>query len=114
MFLKNPNNWKKEECNLIITREHVAYEPEAAADRTLRALKDGVVKSIDGYDVPIRFETVCIHSDTPGIEAVAPALNNALAPYMLSTTAWALRLVLIVANIVEALKSCIVTPGADS
>ena len=75
------------ECNLIITREHVAYEPEAAADRTLRALKDGVVKSIDGNDVPIRFETVCIHSDTQGIEAVAPALNNALAPYMLSTTA---------------------------
>ena len=63
-----------------------ADKPEAAADRTIRALKDGVVKSIDGNDVPIRFETVCIHSDTPGIETVAPALDNALAPYMPSAT----------------------------
>ena len=71
-----------EECRLIITREHIAYEPEAAAARTVRALTEGLVESVSGKDVPIRFETVCIHSDTPGIEAVAPTLRKALAPYM--------------------------------
>ena len=71
-----------EGCRLIITREHVAYEPEAAAARTLRALREGMVTSVSGNDMPIRFETVCIHSDTPGIEAVAPTLRTALEPYM--------------------------------
>jgi UPF0271 protein len=70
------------ECHLIITREHEAYEPEAAAKRTLRAIEKGKVTSVEGVDVPIRVETVCIHSDTPGIEAVAPVLRDALEPYM--------------------------------
>ena len=70
------------DCNLIITREHEPYEPAAAATRTLRAIEEGMVTSIEGVDVPIRVETVCIHSDTPGIDAVAPVLREALAPHM--------------------------------
>ena len=41
-----------------------------------------MVTSVEGVDVPIRAETVCIHSDTPGIDAVAPVLREALAPHM--------------------------------
>ena len=70
------------DCNLIITREHEPYDPAAAAKRTLRAIEEGTVTSVDGVDVPIRVETVCIHSDTPGIDAVAPVLREALAPHM--------------------------------
>ncbi len=70
------------DCNLIITREHIAYEPEAVAERALRALNEGLVTSIDGTDVPMNYETICIHSDTPGIEEVAPVLNEALSKHM--------------------------------
>ena len=41
-----------------------------------------MVTSMDGVDVPIRVETVCIHSNTPGIDAVAPVLREALTPHM--------------------------------
>ncbi len=68
-------------CGLIITREHEAYEPEPAVKRVLRAIEDGTVASVEGVDMPIKVETVCIHSDTPGIDAVAPALHEALARY---------------------------------
>ena len=42
------------DCNLIITREHEPYDPAAAAKRTLRAIEEGTVTSMDGVDVPIR------------------------------------------------------------
>ena len=64
------------DCNLIITRRHEPYEPAATATRTLRAIEEGMVTSVEGVDVPIRVETVCIHSDTPGIDAVAPVLRE--------------------------------------
>lgn len=70
------------DCNLIITRRHEPYDPAGAARRTLRAIEEGTVTSVDGVDVPIRVETVCIHSDTPGIDAVAPVLREALATHM--------------------------------
>lgn len=65
---------------LIITRSHHAVEPEAAAARARRAVEAGVVASVGGGDVPVRAETVCVHSDTPNAVAVARAVRAALAP----------------------------------
>ena len=36
------------------------------------------MRSVGGRDVPVRFETVCVHSDTPGADALARALREAL------------------------------------
>lgn len=63
---------------LIVTREHPPTDPQAATRRCLRAAREGVVRSVGGRDVPVRFETVCVHSDTPGAEALARALREAL------------------------------------
>ncbi|MGA8644964.1 5-oxoprolinase subunit PxpA [Candidatus Binatus sp.] len=68
--------------SLIITREHAAVAPKVAAERVLRAIKDGVVKSIDGPDVGVRVESVCVHSDTPGAVEVAQAVHECLANYL--------------------------------
>jgi UPF0271 protein len=68
--------------SLIITREHAAVEPKAAAERVLRAVKEGVVKSVDGPDVRVRVESVCVHSDTPGAVEVAKAVHECLADYL--------------------------------
>ena len=65
--------------NVIITREHGAVEPKAAAERVLRAVKEGKVKSIDGVDVPVRADSVCVHSDTQGAAEVARAVRETLA-----------------------------------
>jgi len=68
--------------SLIITREHEAVEPKAAAERALRAVKEGRVKSVDGVDVTVRADCVCVHSDTPGAVEVAKAVRETLASYL--------------------------------
>jgi 5-oxoprolinase (ATP-hydrolysing) subunit A len=67
---------------LIITREHAAVEPKAAADRALRAIREGKVKSVQGPDIPMRADCVCVHSDTPGAVAVAQVVRDAIKPYL--------------------------------
>ncbi|SJZ30742.1 UPF0271 protein [Enhydrobacter aerosaccus] len=65
---------------LVITREHAAVDPQDAARRVLRALHEGKVTALDGHDVPVRAQSVCVHSDTPGSLAVAKAVFEALQP----------------------------------
>lgn len=67
---------------LIITREHVAWDPELAAKRTLRAITEKKVKTIDGNDIPMVADCICVHSDTPGAVAVAKAVKEAIKPYL--------------------------------
>jgi UPF0271 protein len=67
---------------LIITREHHAVDPTAAAERCVRAVEEAKVKSTAGNDVPVRAEAVCVHSDTPNAVDIAKAVNEALKPYM--------------------------------
>jgi UPF0271 protein len=64
--------------SLIITREHEAVDPARAAARVVRALKEGKVKSVQGPDVSLRTDIVCVHSDTPGAVNVAKAVRAAL------------------------------------
>jgi UPF0271 protein len=41
-------------------------DSEQAARRVVAMLKDGYVISIDGKQVPVQAETICVHGDTPG------------------------------------------------
>ena len=41
------------------------HDPEAAASRVLRMLQEKIVVAIDGTELPIEAETVCVHGDTP-------------------------------------------------
>jgi UPF0271 protein len=72
----------RKDGNLIITREHDAVDPKAAAERVRRAVIEGKVKSVDGTDVPVRAECVCVHSDTPNAVEVAKAVHEELAAYL--------------------------------
>jgi UPF0271 protein len=65
--------------SLIITREHHAVDPAAAAARCLRAVREGKVKSIAGNDLPVRADAICVHSDTPTAVEVAKAVREALS-----------------------------------
>lgn len=66
------------EGQIIITREHAAIDADAAAARTLRAIAEGRVEAVDGTDIAIRADSVCVHSDTPGAVAVAEAVRKIL------------------------------------
>ena len=68
--------------NLVITREHEAVDPTAAAVRCVRAIEQGTVRATDGSDVPVRAEAIAVHSDTPGAVLVAKAVRTAVAAYL--------------------------------
>lgn len=62
--------WRIEDCG---------GTPEGIAQRTVRALVEGRVAAADGQEVKgIEFETVCVHSDTPGASAIARAVKYEL------------------------------------
>lgn len=52
--------------------------PEAAAAQAVSIVRDGVVRSHDGVDVPVIADTLCIHGDTPGAAGIAAAVREAL------------------------------------
>ena len=71
-----------DEGGLIITREHVAYDPKQAAEGAIRVVTEGTAKSINGKDIPMRADCVCVHSDTPGAVDLAKAVHEALQPWL--------------------------------
>ena len=54
------------------------HDPKEAADRVLRMLREGNVRSVDGQDVEVRGETICVHGDTPGAVEFARELRTRL------------------------------------
>lgn len=55
----------------------VLSSPQQAASQAL-ALASGSVTAIDGTQLPLQVDTLCIHSDTPGAPAIARAVREAL------------------------------------
>jgi UPF0271 protein len=68
--------------SLILTRDHVAYDPQLAADRSIRVLTDGVASAVDGSDIPMRADCICIHSDTPGAVELARTVSHAVKSHL--------------------------------
>jgi len=54
------------------------HDPLEAAARVLRMLGEGKVRAIDGKDVDVHAETICVHSDTPGAVEFARELRSQL------------------------------------
>jgi UPF0271 protein len=66
----------------VITRTHEPVTPEAAASKVLRAVTEGKTKSLNGRDVAVVADSICVHSDTPGAVEVARAVHAALGPHL--------------------------------
>jgi 5-oxoprolinase (ATP-hydrolysing) subunit A len=54
------------------------HDPKQAAERVLRMLREGKVRSIEGRDIDVRGETICVHGDTPGAVDFARELRTQL------------------------------------
>jgi 5-oxoprolinase (ATP-hydrolysing) subunit A len=72
--------------SLLITRHHVAYDPQQVRERVTRVLADGVAISQSGKEIPMRADCVCVHSDTPGAVDVARAVRQAIRQVTSSQT----------------------------
>ena len=67
--------------SIVFTRHVRALDPATVAARVLRACQTGLVRTVEGEDLPIAFDSICLHSDTPGalelVEATREALDRA-------------------------------------
>jgi len=47
-------------------------------ERVARAVRDGVVQTIDGAELHVAVQTICVHSDTPGAASLLREVQRAL------------------------------------
>ncbi|MEE2058761.1 LamB/YcsF family protein [Rhodococcus artemisiae] len=68
------------EGTLVSRREPgaVLHDPDVVAQRVLRMVTEGVVTAIDGTDVHVDAQSVCIHGDSPDATAMAVAVRALL------------------------------------
>lgn len=53
-------------------------DPELAANNVVRMIKEGKTTAIDGKEIPLRAETICVHGDTPQALRFVRQLKQAL------------------------------------
>ena len=66
----------------LVPRDHpqaLLHDAEEAANRVFRMLRDDKVEAIDGSDVSVHADTICVHGDTPHAVEFALALRTCLA-----------------------------------
>ncbi len=66
---------------VVDTRRSDPVSAEAAAAQVVRTARDGQVRTMSGKLIDVKCETICVHSDTPGVVEVAMAVKNAIAEY---------------------------------
>jgi len=54
----------------------VITDPEVAAERALRLVRDGRVATIDGQELELYVDSLCIHSDTPSAVPMVQAIRR--------------------------------------
>ena len=54
----------------------VITDPDVAADRALRLMTEGRLTAIDGTELQLTIDSLCIHSDTPGAVEMARAIRR--------------------------------------
>jgi 5-oxoprolinase (ATP-hydrolysing) subunit A len=57
----------------------VLHDPAEVAGRVLDMVVHGRVRTVDGNDLAVAPESICVHGDTPGAVGMAAAIRNALA-----------------------------------
>ncbi|MAY87171.1 MAG: lactam utilization protein LamB [Pseudooceanicola sp.] len=64
--------------SIVFRRKVQRPDPQAVADKCLRACLENKVETVDGNVIDIEFESICFHSDTPGAVAIGQAIRDGL------------------------------------
>jgi UPF0271 protein len=57
----------------------VIHDSNIVCDRMLRLVKEGCIKAIDGTDIALEAQSICIHGDNPDAVALARSVREVLA-----------------------------------
>ena len=71
-----------DEGQQLITKTHDSVSVDKTVTKVLRAIEEGVTQSVNGNDVKVTAQTICIHSDTPNAVDIAKAVHEALKPHL--------------------------------
>lgn len=64
-------------------------DPAAVAARMVRLVTEGVITPVDGPDVQVSAESICVHGDSPGAVDMASAVRKALQDNGITVQAFA-------------------------
>jgi UPF0271 protein len=67
-----------ESGSIVFTRDAGRPNPDAIAEKVLRACQEGRVKTVSGTDIEIGFESICFHSDTLGALQIVRKMRETL------------------------------------
>ncbi len=65
--------------SIVFARNVSHLDPARVAEKVVQACVLGTVRTVEGIDISIEFDSVCIHSDTPGALDLIKATREALA-----------------------------------
>jgi 5-oxoprolinase (ATP-hydrolysing) subunit A len=64
-----------DEGQIVFTRRvGEELDPEEVAERVLRGVTEGRVRTVDGNDIEVAADSICVHSDTPGVARLAETI----------------------------------------
>ena len=63
---------------LVLERAKRTRDPAEMGQKTVRLVRDGRVRTIEGDDLELRVESICVHGDAPNAPAIARAIREAL------------------------------------
>ena len=56
----------------------VIHDPAVVVDRAVRMVRDGIVLTPAGQEIPLRVDTLCVHGDTPGAAELVKRIRAGL------------------------------------
>ncbi|MGY1551543.1 LamB/YcsF family protein [Microbacterium sp. A588] len=56
----------------------VLHDPREVADRMVRLVTEGVIRAVDGSDIRVDAQSICVHGDSPGSVAMAAETKRSL------------------------------------
>jgi UPF0271 protein len=55
------------------------HDPAVVAQRMVQMLTTGRMQSVDGVEIAVSAESICVHGDSPGAVTMAASVRKALA-----------------------------------
>jgi UPF0271 protein len=63
---------------LVLERVKQLRDPAAMAERAVRLVRDGTVGTVQGGELELEVESICVHGDAPNAPQIAGAIRGAL------------------------------------
>jgi UPF0271 protein len=67
------------DCKLDLERVKQVRDPQQMGEKAVRLLREGKVRTIEGADLELDVESICVHGDAPNAPEIAATIRTALA-----------------------------------